>query len=620
MIDSSTDLPDGWVWTTFGDTCQIVMGQSPPSSTYNNKGIGLPFFQGKAEFGDLYPTPVKWCSIPKKTAEPQDVLFSMRAPVGPTNLANEKCCIGRGLAALRPEIGMGERYFLYFLRLLEREWGEYTTGTTFEAISGDKLASRNIPLAPLNEQQRIVEAIESYFTRLDAAEAALRQAQTKLAQYRTALLKAACEGRLVPTEAELAAQDGRPYEAADKLLEKILAERKAKWEVDEWTRLVERAKQRAAKDARKSAGNPLKRSEKLPEAEWLTLPEADYKKYLPKNDHWKQKYQAPQPPDIDALPELPEGWCWATMPQLGELSRGKSTHRPRNDSHLYGGRYPFIQTSEVRAASGTISDYSQSYNEAGLAQSRLWPVGTLCITIAANIADTGILGFDACFPDSIVGFLAEDGSCNVKFVEFFLRTAKSALEKFAPATAQKNINLEILRIVAIPMPPIDEQNRIVVEMERLLSIINDTEESISDSNERQTKIRQAILLKAYSGKLVDQDPSDEPAQILLEKIEEERKIRSETEIAERKKHVKTKSGKEKDVNKQHERKSLLEILSKAESFLSPNELFDEAGYTLEFVDEFYEELRSLMPEKVIEQRAGTGSIGLKVVKNANSTA
>jgi type I restriction enzyme S subunit len=112
---------------------------------------------------------------------------------------------------------------------------------------------------------------------------------------------------------------------------------------------------------------------------------------------------------------------------------------------LYGGPYPFIQTGDVRAAEGRLTSFSQTYSEAGLAQSRLWPRGTLCITIAANIAETAILDFDACFPDSIVGFTATPEYCNSRFIEFFIRTILADLAAFAPATAQKNINLETLR-------------------------------------------------------------------------------------------------------------------------------------------------------------------------------
>ncbi|HEC35113.1 MAG TPA: restriction endonuclease subunit S, partial [Anaerolineae bacterium] len=143
-------LPPGWVWTTLGEVCHIVMGQSPPSSTYNTEEKGLPFFQGKAEFGKLHPTPRKWCTAPSlKIAHPGDILISIRAPVGPTNLANMKCAIGRGLAALRPSADQPSRYYLYYLRLIEKDWAQKATGTTFKAITGPVLREQPVPLAPL---------------------------------------------------------------------------------------------------------------------------------------------------------------------------------------------------------------------------------------------------------------------------------------------------------------------------------------------------------------------------------------------------------------------------------------------------------------------------------------
>src|SRR5258708_839279 len=112
-----------------------------------------------------------------------------------------------------------------------------------------------------------------------------------------------------------------------------------------------------------------------------------------------------------SIPALPAGWELKKLSDLGEVSRGRSRHRPRYDPILYGGRYPFIQTSDVKASAGRITKYQQTYNDVGLAQSRLWPAGSMLITIAANIAETGILTFDACFPDSIVGFVADERLC-----------------------------------------------------------------------------------------------------------------------------------------------------------------------------------------------------------------
>ena len=113
--------------------------------------------------------------------------------------------------------------------------------------------------------------------------------------------------------------------------------------------------------------------------------------------------------EIDKLPKIPNEWKYIPLAKLGDLGRGKSKHRPRNDARLFeNGKYPFLQTSEVKAASKYITEYSKMYGEFGLQQSKLWKAGTLCITIAANIAETAFLGIDACFPDSVVGFTPND--------------------------------------------------------------------------------------------------------------------------------------------------------------------------------------------------------------------
>ncbi|TAK30658.1 MAG: type I site-specific deoxyribonuclease [Chloroflexota bacterium] len=326
-----------------------------------------------------------------------------------------------------------------------------------------------IPVPPLPEQTRIVAQIEKQFSRLDAGTSALRRVQANLRRYRASVLKAACEGRLVP-------QDSND-EPASALLNRILAERRAKWEQD----LLAKGK-----------------------------------------DPKSAKYVEPQVPDTDDLPELPVGWCWSSLPQLGELARGKSKHRPRDDARLYRGPYPFIQTGDVKNSRGRITTFTQTYSEFGLAQSRLWRAGTLCITIAANIADSGILTFDSCFPDSVVGFRVEPDHAEVRFIEFFMRVAKEDLEQYAPATAQKNINVAILEKLAIPLPPLAEQNRIVNEVERRLSVVDELESIVEHNLKRADRLRQSILKRAFEGKLVPQDPADEPADVLLERIRAQR--------------------------------------------------------------------------------------------------
>lgn len=153
-----------------GKVTELIMGQSPPSSTYNTEKKGLPFFQGKKEFGELYPSVEKWCSEPNKFAESGDVLLSVRAPVGPTNLAFEKCCIGRGLASIRPNLEfIVTKFILYYFQNFEIEISSKGQGSTFQAISGKELRNLKIPLPPLAEQQRIVSKLDNLFADINEA-------------------------------------------------------------------------------------------------------------------------------------------------------------------------------------------------------------------------------------------------------------------------------------------------------------------------------------------------------------------------------------------------------------------------------------------------------------------
>ena len=148
----------------------------------------------------------------------------------------------------------------------------------------------------------------------------------------------------------------------------------------------------------------------------------------------------------------PRGWPVDALTKLGDLDRGVSKHRPRNDPVLLGGDWPLIQTGDVAASGGYITEFTATYSDVGLAQSKIWPVGTLCITIAANIAKTGILSFEACFPDSVVGFTAGLEGAS-EYVRCILSSLQPVLEKQAPESAQKNINLKILRGLQVPIPP-----------------------------------------------------------------------------------------------------------------------------------------------------------------------
>jgi len=219
----------------------------------------------------------------------------------------------------------------------------------------------------------------------------------------------------------------------------------------------------------------------------------------------KIKKQKPLPTiEKEEIPfEIPENWVWCRLGETGDLLRGKSKHRPRNDARLFNkGQYPFIQTGDVARSKtnayliNTINGY---YNDFGLAQSTILDKGTLCITIAANIAEIGFLGFDACAPDSIVYFKSLSEYIK-KYVFYYILDAQEEIEKYAPATSQKNINLGILNNLLIPLPPLSEQKRIVAKLDELMAYCDSLEESIKNSQTQNEMLLGQVLREALEPK------------------------------------------------------------------------------------------------------------------------
>ena len=399
------------------DCCTIIAGQSPESKYYNTEGVGIPFFQGKADFGEVYPTIRVYCSQPTKIAEKDDILLSVRAPVGPTNLSPGRVCIGRGLTAIRPSEILNLKYLLHYFRYFEAQLQQRGTGTTFKAITQDVVKNLEVPIPSLEEQHRIVARIEELFSELDNGVETLRKTKQQLAVYRQAVLKQAFEGHFTSHQ-----------------------------QLD------------------------------------MELP-------------WASEEETA------TLPDIPAEWRYVSLSNLGDLGRGKSKHRPRNDAKLFeNGKYPFIQTGDVKAAKRYITEYSKMYGEFGLQQSKLWPKGTLCITIAANIAETAFLGIDACFPDSVVGFTPFENVCS-EYIKHFIESQKLRLWAFAPATAQKNINLDTLENLIIPYCSFEEQKAVVSEIESRMTICDSIEKTVDTALQQAEAMRQSILKQAFEGRL-----------------------------------------------------------------------------------------------------------------------
>ena len=171
-LKSPPPLPKAWRWVRLGEVCEVIAGQSPPGDTYRKTAEGLAFFQGKADFGPRHPVARTWCVAPTKVALPGDILISVRAPVGPTNVANVKCCIGRGLAAIRCGSQSDPDFILAALRLFEADLAKMGSGSTFSAIKRKVLESLRIPLPPLAEQRRIAAILKEQLAAVEKARAA----------------------------------------------------------------------------------------------------------------------------------------------------------------------------------------------------------------------------------------------------------------------------------------------------------------------------------------------------------------------------------------------------------------------------------------------------------------
>jgi type I restriction enzyme S subunit len=343
-------------------------------------------------------------------------------------------------------------------------------GTTRTRISRRNLAAIKVPVPPSAEQERIVAEIDKQFTGLDAAVAALKRAKANLERYRAAVLKAACEGRLVPTEAELASREGRSYEVGEQVLARILKERRANWEADQLARMH-------------TAGT------------------------LPKNDDWKRKYREPPSPDTTNLPRPPEGWAWVSLDQVFLMRRGRLGVRPRSDPRYFGGCYPFVQIGDLPSDGGTIRGCRQTLNEKGVLVSKIFPKGSVLLAIVGDtIAKTGILSFDSCCPDSLVGLHGASEPLS-SFAEAYLTSTKLSLRRASYASGgQPNINLAMLRSYPLPLPPEAEQTRIAMKIQCSLSTIDALQKTVSRRILSADRLRQSILKSAFEGRLVPHDP------------------------------------------------------------------------------------------------------------------
>lgn len=472
-------LPRNWVSTTVGEICHVVGGGTPSTERPEYWTSGTPWITSADIFGvkDIRPRRAVTDAAIRESATNRvpagSAIVVTRVGLGKVGLAATDICFSQDCHGLVFDSSCIHPLFLvYHLQIAVQAFKYTSRGTTIAGVTKKQLCELPVVLPPLQEQQSIVAEIEKHATRLDAAVTSLQRARVNLKRYRASVLKTACEGRLVPTEAELARREGRDYEPASVLLDRTLRERRERREGQE-----------------KRGG----------------------------------KYREPQPPDTSNLPPLPEGWVWASIGQCFGVHVGATPSRAR--SEYWGGNIPWVSSGEVafsrvRQTRETITE--NGFNGANLG---LHPPGTVLLGMIGEGKTRGqvaILDIAACHNQNSAAIRVSETDLVPEYLYYFLWSEYEHVRKRGSGGNQPALNRSRVEEIAFPLPPLAEQRRIVAEVERHLSVIQAAEEIVEGNLKRADRLRQAILRRAFEGQLVPQDPTDEPASVLLERIRAER--------------------------------------------------------------------------------------------------
>ena len=485
-LNQFKELPKGWLLTTLEEVCLPVDKVSPrdaPDEPFSYIDIAA---IDNSTFRVVAPKIYLGRNAPSRARQKVasgNILFSTvrtylkNIAVVPPDL--DGGVASTGFCVLNPAPEVNHRFIFYFVQTDEfvSRLNQLQRGTSYPAVRNDDVLAREIPLPSLPEQHRIVAEIEKQFTRLDASVASLERVRANLERYRTSVLKAACEGMLVVAEAELARAEGRQYEHADELLERILEERRALWE---------------------------------------------------SQPSGRRKYKEAVGADISGLPPLPEGWAWATIEQtiLGTPQNG--IYKPRSQ---YGCGMPILRIDDFQDFS--LKD-RRDLRRLTITSGEADTYGLLSDQLVINrVNSLSHLGKCLVVPESILPAvfesnmmrIATNGLVDSLYIAYYMRSpdGRSRLTSDAKwAVNQASINQKDVCVTPIPLPPLVEQRRIVAEVERRLSIIQRAEEAVGSSLKRAERLRQSVLKQAFCGRLVPQEPGDEPASALLERIRAER--------------------------------------------------------------------------------------------------
>ncbi len=510
-------IPRGWLTATLREIAQVRLGRQRSPEKANGPYMQRYLRAANVTWKGIDLTDIKEMSFSPEECETYalrdgDILLSEASgsplEVGKPAIWRQElplCCFQNTLIRVRPtEPSLVRFLHLHFMKdAVTGRFAEASRGVGIHHLGAAAIADWQVQLPPAPEQGRIVEAIDSYLTRLDDAVSTLERVQRNLKRYRASVLKAAVEGRLVPTEAELARAEKRDYEPASKLLERILVERRRRWEEAELAKM-------------KASGK------------------------VPRDDGWKAKYEEPAGPDTSELPELPEGWCWATFDQITiKITKGSSPN-------WQGFEYTDSGVLFVRSQNigwGCLELSERAYLPPGFNEqeprSILQENDVLLNIVGASIgraavATTELAGSNINQAVALIRLVSEGVLSSVVVAYLLSPNAQRLIHHTKVDVARANLSLADIAQMPFPLPPCAEQIRLAGEINRLSTIADRLTADTIVSSQRCTRLRQSILKWAFEGKLVDQDPTDEPASVLLERIRAERAAPQENKTASRK--------------------------------------------------------------------------------------
>lgn len=495
---SDKPLPTNWCEVALPEVAEINPPNPAVQVTDDTQVSFVPMAAVEALTGRLNASAVRpWHQVKKGYTRFQegDVLFAKITPC----MENGKAAISRALVGgvgagstefhvLRPGAALRSEILLHYVlqQGFRKSARAQMTGTAGQLrVPTRFLNEQTIPVAPLPEQQRIVAAIESYLTRLDDIVATLERVQRNLKRYRASVLKAGVEGRLVPTEAELARAEGREYEPASVLLERILAERRRRWEKAELAKMEAKGK-------------------------------------LPKNDKWKNEYEEPMPPDTTDLAELPRGWCWATVDQLMRIIDYRGRTPPYSAQGI-----PHLRSANIK--NGAViwenvrfvtPDTFEEFMTRGLPTE-----GDLLFTTEAPLGDVAFVPAGKfSLAQRLLILSPNRAALSPRFLYWQIMSSpfQARIRMSKTGSGVTGISSRNFKPRPVALAPLAEQVRIAGAIDQALAGCDHTASIAANSQARCRSLRQSILRWAFEGRLVNQDPTDFPASHLLECIRAER--------------------------------------------------------------------------------------------------